>query len=221
MKKKWMAAVVCGVLFVSGLSVAYAADLFPEPSDGEHKSLTEIIEKDSAERKTQKDTQLGINVEAAPRAKAVNPYEAATLKAANEEQKEAIAQIKAATPLYGERAVKIVLGELPADQPRITEEQAKNIISKIAAAKTGATTEEKTSQLLKEFNEIHGAPDYVGGSGIYRTVYILSEAPGISITFLEGTVTLRKPDPNSPDKSIDIDLLKNEVLAPGPSASPK
>lgn len=91
---------------------------------------------------------------------------------------------------------------------KATSEEQKESISRIKA-------------IMKEFNRIHGAPDYAGGSGIYRTIYILSENPAVSIMFMEGAITLRKLDPNDPDESIDVDLLKNEVLVPHPSTSPK
>ncbi|MNO01478.1 hypothetical protein D3C81_2216210 [compost metagenome] len=73
---------------------------------------------------------------------------------------------------------------------------------------------------MKEFNRIHGAPDSVGGSGIHRSIYILNETSGSSITLMFGMVTLNKPDPNHPDKPILVDLLKNEVMTPSPTVSP-
>jgi hypothetical protein len=185
---------------VSGLSAAYAAGLFYKPE--------------------RKDPQQETNDHSGIQPGLVDSYETAMLMAANEEQKEAIARIKASSFFFSERAVKIVLGELPAHQPRMTEAQARKIVSTLVAAHTNEHTEDFTSTIMKEFNRIHGAPDSVGGSGIHRSIYTLNEASGSSITLMLGMVTLSKPDPNHPDRLISVDLLTNEVLTPRPTASP-
>ena len=68
--------------------------------------------------------------------------------------------------LVGEwvRPVLIVLGDLPADTPRLTVQDAANLYGKVDFA-----------DLEKEFNKIAGAPDWIGGSGIYRSIYYLND----------------------------------------------
>jgi len=63
------------------------------------------------------------------------------------------------------RQEKILLGELPPDAPRITLDEAEDIIS------GGGTVYE----IMERFNSIHGYPDYLGGSGITRAEYWLGE----------------------------------------------
>jgi len=57
-----------------------------------------------------------------------------------------------------------VLGDLPADTPRLTVQDAGNLYGKVDFA-----------DMEKEFNKIAGAPDWIGGSGIYRSIYYLND----------------------------------------------
>ncbi len=63
------------------------------------------------------------------------------------------------------RQEKILLGELAPDAPRITLDEAEDIIS------GGGTVYE----IMERFNSIHGYPDFLGGSGITRAEYWLGE----------------------------------------------
>lgn len=143
-----------------------------------------------------------------------------SVRTAEEEKKIESAPIQDSPPFYREREVKIAKGELPEDQPRMTEEQARRIISKAARTDSGGLTEAGMDELIGRFNMLHGAPDYVGGSGIDRRIYILSEAPAASIMLLGGIVTLFKPDPDHSGQSVMINLVTNEVLAPPPTSPP-
>lgn len=142
-----------------------------------------------------------------------------SVRTADEEKKTEIARILDSPPFYRERAAKIAKGELPEDQPRMTEEQARAVISKVARTDAGGLTEAGMNELIGKFNVLHGAPDYTGGSGMDRMIYILSEAPAASIMLMGGIVTLSKPDPGNPRQSVMINLVSNEVVAP-PSTSP-
>lgn len=94
-------------------------------------------------------------------------YEKAYAKVTNEQKIELdriIADKSIGLPGEWRRAVLIAIGDLPKDQPRLTAEQA----GKLYDIK-------KASELESEFNKIAGAPDFVGGSGIGRSIYYLND----------------------------------------------
>jgi len=62
------------------------------------------------------------------------------------------------------RAVLIAIGDLPKDTPRLSAEQAAKLFDS-----------KEISDLESEFNKIAGAPDFVGGSGIQRSIYFLKD----------------------------------------------
>lgn len=62
------------------------------------------------------------------------------------------------------RPVLLVLGDLPADTPRLTAQDAARLYGKV-----------EFENMDEEFNKIAGAPDWVGGSGIYREIYFLND----------------------------------------------
>lgn len=105
-------------------------------------------------------------------------YELAYAKATNE-QKEELAKIIAdkSIGLPGEwrRAVLIVIEDLPKDQPRLTAEQAGKLYDS-----------KDVSALESEFNKIAGAPDFIGGSGIGRSIYYLNDNRTDAIYLMEG-----------------------------------
>ena len=94
-------------------------------------------------------------------------YELAYAKATSE-QKEEIDKIidDKSIGLPGEwrRAVLIAIGDLPKDTPRLSAEQAAKLFDS-----------KEISDLESEFNKIAGAPDFVGGSGIQRSIYFLKD----------------------------------------------
>ncbi len=96
-------------------------------------------------------------------------YEAAYAKATSEQKEELdkiIADKSISLPGEWRRPVLIAIGDLPKDQPRLTAEQAGEIYDRIG---------KDESALEREFNKIAGAPDFVGGSGIGRSIYYLNE----------------------------------------------
>ncbi|MFA5572010.1 MAG: hypothetical protein WC046_01000 [Candidatus Bathyarchaeia archaeon] len=99
----------------------------------------------------------------------VSFYESAYARATSE-QKVELDKIIAdnSIGLVGEwrRPVLITIGDLPKDQPRLTAEQAGKIYDRIG---------KDESALEREFNKIAGAPDFVGGSGIGRSIYYLND----------------------------------------------
>ncbi len=94
-------------------------------------------------------------------------YELAYAKATNEQKEELdkiIADKSIGLPGEWRRPVLIIVGDLSKDTPRLSAEQA---------AKLFDTKE--ISALENEFNKIAGAPDFVGGSGIGRSIYFLND----------------------------------------------
>lgn len=94
-------------------------------------------------------------------------YERSYARATTDEQREQLKAIFADRSLgIGEwvRPVLIIIGDLPADTPRLTVQDAANLYGKVDFA-----------DMEKEFNKIAGAPDWIGGSGIYRSIYYLND----------------------------------------------
>ncbi len=141
-------------------------------------------------------------------------YESAYAKATNE-QKAELDKIIAdkSIGLVGEwrRPVFIAIGDLPRDQPRLSAEQAGKIYDRIGRDE-GA--------LEREFNKIAGAPDFVGGSGIERSIYFLNDDRSQAIFLMLGDAALYTVND---DGIYNIRLpLGNQKLPvnPGPSTSP-
>jgi hypothetical protein len=93
------------------------------------------------------------------------------------EQKEELDKIVADTRigLPGEWRwpVLIVIGDLPKDTPRLSAEQAAKLFDS-----------KEISDLESEFNKIAGAPDFVGGSGIERSIYFLNDGRSEAIILM-------------------------------------
>ncbi|MDR0493547.1 MAG: hypothetical protein LBH74_07930 [Nitrososphaerota archaeon] len=142
-------------------------------------------------------------------------YESAYAKATSE-QKEEIDKIIAGKsidlPGVWLRPVLIAVGDLPKDQPRLTAEQAGNIYDSIG---------KDVGALEREFNKIAGAPDFVGGSGIERSVYYLNDDRSQAIyLMLDDAILCTVND----DGIYSIRLpLGNQKLPdnPGPSIAPQ
>jgi hypothetical protein len=107
-------------------------------------------------------------------------YELAYAKATSE-QKEELDKIidDKSIGLPGEwrRAVLIAIGDLPKDTPRLSAEHAAKLFDS-----------KETSDLESEFNKIAGAPDFVGGSGIQRSIYFLKDDRSEAIILMLGNV---------------------------------
>ena len=139
-----------------GVAVAYASD---ENQTPENKMEAWIAQQEEA-----KNIESGY---AEAEEDSLSFYELSYERATDEQQ----AQLEAifadhSLGSVGEwrRDVLIVLGDLPADVPRLTAHDATNLYGKI-----------EYTDLEEEFNKIAGAPDWVGGSGIERSVYFLND----------------------------------------------
>ena len=69
------------------------------------------------------------------------------------------------------RQIETIMGALSSDTPRLTVEQARSIYFEVRAEGYLPGSRELAIELERRYNEIAGAPDYVGGSGLYITVY--------------------------------------------------
>lgn len=119
--------------------------------------------------------------------------------------KESIKQLKEKSGGFGLylRELKQIAKELPKDQKRIAKE---DLFLKLKDAK-----EMKLNKVdfLKELDEINGAPDWVGGSGITSIQYYLDDIGTQKLVFLggeTGTVSLNTYASNG-------DLLSSEFIS--------
>jgi hypothetical protein len=155
-------------------------------------------------------------------------YERSYARATTDEQREQLKAIFADHSLgIGEwvRPVLITLGDLPENTPRLTVQDAANLYGKIEFA-----------DMEKEFNKIAGAPDWVGGSGIYRAIYYLNDkqteaiylmlgdvfyyvnnADGTSTRLPIGDQKLPEPRPTTPPSDEPIKLTPRPEVTPDPA----
>jgi len=140
-------------------------------------------------------------------------YELAYARA-TDEQKEELDKIIADTSigLPGEwiRPVLIAIGHQPKDQPRLTAEQAGEIYDRIGRDERA---------LESEFNKIAGAPDFVGGSGIGRSIYYLNENRTDAIFVMLGDASHYVYNDDGTRTTLPLGNQKLPV-DPGPSHSP-
>jgi hypothetical protein len=118
-----------------------------------------------------------------------------------------------------------MLGDLPADTPRLTVEDAANLYGKVEFA-----------DMEEAFNKIAGAPDWIGGSGIYRSIYYLNDERTEAIYLMlgnmlhvifnkDGTQTilpignqkLLEPYPTTPPSGEPIKLTPQPLVTPDPA----
>ncbi len=107
----------------------------------------------------------------------VSFYELAYAKATSEQKEELdkiIAGKSIGLPGEWRRPVLITIGDLPEDQPRLSAKQAAELFD-IRRGGNWFLEDSEISELEIEFNKIAGAPDFVGGSGIERSIYFLND----------------------------------------------
>ncbi|MDR1991924.1 MAG: hypothetical protein LBQ98_00225 [Nitrososphaerota archaeon] len=142
-------------------------------------------------------------------------YESAYAKATSEQKVELdkiIADKGIGLPGEWIRPVLIAIGDLPKDQPRLSAEQAGEIYDRIG---------KNVGALEKEFDKIAGAPDFIGGSGIERSIYYLSDDRSQAIFLMLGNAALYAVDDNG-SYSIRLPLGSQELpVDTGPSIAPR
>lgn len=197
-----------------GATLAFASGKFDETQEAEKK-----VEEWVTQQEAQKGNESGYT-EAEGEYRTF--YELSYARATTDEQR---AQLKAifadhSIGSIGEwiRPVLITLGDLPTDTPRLTAQDAANLYGKVDFA-----------DMEEEFNKIAGAPDWKGGSGIYRSIYYLNDErteaiylmlndvhhvifnkDGTQTILPVGTQKLPGPVPTVPPK-------KNEMILPEPT----
>ena len=214
---------VCLAVAVLGtLAISYSSDLFPNDTSvtastseiatqrklypGEILSMQQEAEK-AARMSTAATTTLPPSLEALKTC----PYPELLEKSyalATPEQKAKLDKIDKFMG-YGKypRQIKTIMGILPEDTPYLTVEKATEALKKIPEGKsTGDTDWEYEVELL--FNEIAGAPDYVGGSGIYRRVYFTDETHSQNIIIWFGSVDLYQLDAETGEYALKETLSK-------------
>ncbi len=139
----------------------------------------------------------------------VSFYESAYAKATSEQKIELdkiIADDSIGLPGEWRRPVLITIGDLPKDQPRLTAEQAGQLYDS-----------KGVSALESEFNKIAGAPDFVGGSGIERSIYFLKDDRSEAIFLMLGDAF---HNVYNDDGTLTTLPLGNQKLPSNPSPSP-
>lgn len=128
-------------------------------------------------------------------------------KAKSQEQKDALLKLQKDTSLgWGEwkRNSLQIIGELPTNARRLKLEEARRIVKE----KTDINT------ITSAFNEIAGAPDWEGGSGVHLVVYFLDDAHKEGVLIRNGfSIFHVTKDENGVDKAVP---LRDGEQAPEP-----
>lgn len=161
---------------ILGSSLGAVAAIASDKSD-ETQELDQKVEEWIGQQKEQSKKESGQNeVEEGNRTFYELSYDRAT-----DEQREQLEAIFSDHSLgsIGEwrRDVLITLGDLPADTPTLTAQDAAELYSSVPY-----------DALENAYNTIAGAPDWVGGSGIHRSVYFLNDERTEAIYLLLGDV---------------------------------
>ena len=138
-------------------------------------------------------------------------YELAYAKATSEQKEELdkiIADKSIGLPGEWRRAVLITIGDLPKDTPRLSAEQAAKLYDS-----------KDVSALESEFNKIAGAPDFVGGSGIERSIYFLNDDRSEAIYLMLGDAFHIVFNDDGTETTLPLGKQKLPV-DPGPSKAP-
>lgn len=88
----------------------------------------------------------------------------------------------------------IIVGELPQDQKRVTLQEVRE--------KLDTFIDEKT--LMKQLNQLAGAPDWLGGGEVGRVIYYLNDAGTDAIHFSYGVISYVHQDSNGAEQ---VELL--------------
>ncbi len=138
-------------------------------------------------------------------------YELAYAKATSEQKGQLdkiIADNSIGLPGEWRRPVLITIGDLPKDTPRLSAEQAGELYNS-----------KGVSALESEFNKIVGAPDFVGGSGIGRSIYFLNDNRSEAIILMLGDAFHIVYNGDGTQTRLPIGNQELSV-SPGPSKAP-
>jgi len=134
-------------------------------------------------------------------------------EAQSETQIEQLQKLKNDTSLgigeWKRESLKII-GRIPKNQKRLTLESTNEIIKDLK------TTD--TNDIINSFNEIAGAPDWEGGSGISRTIYFTDETKKESIQIIFDDVKHIYTDKEG--KQVAASLLGNKIISSPATTQP-
>ncbi|MEK0312606.1 hypothetical protein [Cohnella sp. 56] len=102
-----------------------------------------------------------------------------------------------------------ILGELPQASKRLSVEEAERIVSK----------EKDIKSMTITFNEVAGAPDWEGGSGIERLIYYTDDSRKEAIVVMLGKVLHVIEDENG-KQQIRYLFPIDQQAAPQPTSAP-
>ncbi|MCL2173371.1 MAG: hypothetical protein FWB84_07035 [Candidatus Bathyarchaeota archaeon] len=154
--------VIVGILFCSILAVSATNDI--NPIDKIEKKVAKWISRqETTKNAVTKDTEN----EKVIYESETSFYEWAYAKATDAQKKQIdkiIADDSIGLPGEWRRPILMVLEDLSKDTQRLNIEQATELFNT-----------KEIRELEGEFNKIAGAPDFVGGSGIERSIYFLND----------------------------------------------
>ena len=123
----------------------------------------------------------------------VEPYDLyeKCLEVATEQQKRQLLKMRndSTPPEWRFREIKIIMGFISEDAPRLTLNDAKRICEEFSTDSDGIDLYKIEGQLAEKFNEIAGAPDEDGGSGLRHYIYYLNDDKSESISIAGYEVT--------------------------------
>ncbi|RIX47898.1 hypothetical protein D3P08_24795 [Paenibacillus nanensis] len=128
---------------------------------------------------------------------AVQEYEPFYSLAATQAERQALNKLESDTSLgpgVWTREALVTVGLLPADQSRLTLEDAEAIV--------GQTLE--PDKIIERFNDIAGAPDWQGGSGTDLKIYYLDDERRDAITVLNRMTVSYVSYDESGEKSVQL-----------------
>ncbi len=111
---------------------------------------------------------------------------------ANDKQKRQLTNIQDAYQLPGDytRQIMIIMGDLPRNTQRLSLSKAEKICESIKEEYNAGNISDNELEyvICQRFNEIAGAPDFEGGSGIGRSIYHLNDTGSERLMVMFGVV---------------------------------
>lgn len=101
------------------------------------------------------------------------------------------------------KQIKIIMNDLPETMPYLTKEQAISLCSTLNLADY-ISTDEFEYAVAQLFNQVAGAPDFEGGSGIHRAIYYTDDTHAQYIVIRLGKVEYVDNQENTTETILSI-----------------
>jgi hypothetical protein len=158
--------------------------------------------------KSTSDSEYESYVQTSHTYNSIDLFEKSYARATNEQKKQldALKDDKSIKlPGQWTKRILIIMNELPADTPMLTMDDI-SLICQSDGLKSLYKVDSIQFQriVLNEFNQIAGAPDYQGGSGMYRFYYFLDADHKRFVQVIEGLLFLTSTDNEGNMTSINL-----------------